>query len=142
MPAAFTIIPPLFIGRYALGKYRERKRKDDFVEIRGVGNFEGIRLSFANLICVQSADNYVEVCYLEGDELKRQLIRNKLISVEEDCSQLLRTHRSFLVNPSHFVQWKRGNRKLMLLMSKGLEVPVSKSYQMEVERAVNLATEL
>lgn len=142
LPAVFTIIPPLFIGRYALGKYREKKNKNDFIEILGVGNFEGIRLSWADLICVQSADNYVEVFFQEGDGLKRQLIRNKLVSVEEDCPRLVRTHRSYLINPTHFVQWKKGNRKLSLLMSKGIEVPVSKNYQSEIEKAVNLATEM
>ena len=140
LPAISTIVPPLFIGRFAFGKYKEKKLEDQKIEIQGQGTYEGLRLNLADLISVQSADNYVEVNYLEGGVLKKQLIRNKLTAIEETRPELLRIHRSHLVNPTHFAQWKSGNRKLSMVLTEGLEAPVSKTYQEQAEAAVNSAT--
>lgn len=106
-----------------------------------MGNYESLRLQMNDLICIQSSDNYVEVIFKEGEKLKTQLIRNKLTSVEEQLPELIRTHRSFLINPYHFKQWKTGNRKVQILLSDGIEVPVSKTYQDILKSAVNFTTE-
>ena len=142
LPAISTIVPPLFIGRFAFGKYKEKKlEQEQKIRINGEGNYEGLSLLMSDLVCVQSADNYVEVNFIEGGELKKQLIRTKLTQVEIEHEGLLRVHRSYLVNPSHFVQWKTGNRKLFMVLSHEQEVPVSKTHQQAAETAVNSTTE-
>lgn len=141
LPAAFTIFPILAIGRWSFGKYKEKQLENEKIEIHGVGNFEGIRLQWKDLIYIQSSDNYVEVFFKEGEKLKTQLIRNKLSTIEEQVPELIRTHRSFLINPVHFKQWKTGNRKLYIHLSEGIEVPVSKTYQERLKAAVNFTTE-
>ena len=141
VPAILTILPMVIAGRWSFGKYKEKKLEEQKIEIQGSGQFESLRLNPSDLICIQSSDNYVEVVYLEGDSIKKQLIRNKLAAVEESLNLVVRTHRSFLVNPSHFRQWNRANRKLNLVLSHDLEVPVSKTYQEAVEKAVNSTTE-
>lgn len=140
-PAISTIVPPLFIGRFAFGKYKEKKLEEQKIEIKGSGQYESLKLYPNDLICIQSSDNYVEVVYQEGGTLKKQLIRNKLTAVEESLNLTVRTHRSYLVNPTHFKQWQRANRKVNLILSHDLEVPVSKTYQDAVETAVNSTTE-
>ncbi len=141
LPAIATILPIIVIGRWSFGKYKEKQLEDKKIEIHGAGNYESLRLHLSDLICIQSADNYVEITYLEQGELKKQLIRNKLSEVETSRPELVRTHRSFLVNPAHFKQWKTGNRKLILVLSSDIEIPVSKSHQQAVETAVNSTTE-
>lgn len=141
LPAGLTVFPILAIGRWSFGKYKEKRMEDEKIEIKGTGNYESLRLQLNDLICIQSSDNYVEVIFKEGEKLKTQLIRNKLTAVEEQLPELIRTHRSFLINPYHFKQWKSGNRKVQVLLSDGIEVPVSKTYQADLKRAVNLATE-
>ena len=135
------LFPIIAIGRWSFGKYKEKQLEDKKIEIQGAGSYEGLRLHLSDLICIQSADNYVEVAYLVQGEVKKQLIRNKLSEVEANRPELIRTHRSFLVNPTHFIQWKTGNRKLFMMLSSDLEVPVSKTYQQAVEVAVNSTTE-
>lgn len=141
LPAMLTIVPMLAIGRWSFGKYKEKKLEEQKVEIKGAGNYESLRLALNDLICIQSSDNYVEVTYVEGAELKKQLIRNKLTVVESARPELIRTHRSYLINPGHFKQWRTGNRKVFVVLSHDLEVPVSKTYQAALESAVNSTTE-
>ena len=141
LPAIVTILPIILIGRWSFGKYKEKRLDDQKIEIKGSGNFESLRLQLNDLICIQSSDNYVEITYKEDGSLKKQLIRNKLAEVENSRPELVRTHRSFLINPYHFKQWKTGNRKVNVVLTSDIEVPVSKTFQPAVELAVNSATE-
>lgn len=141
LPGILTIFPIVAIGRWSFGKYKDKRLEDLKIEIQGSGNYESLRLLLNDLICIQSSDNYVEVTYKESGELKKQLIRNKLADVESSRPELIRTHRSFLINPYHFKQWRTGNRKVNVVLSSDIEVPVSKTYQPAVEAAVNSTTE-
>lgn len=141
LPGILTIFPIVAIGRWSFGKYKEKRLEEQKLEIKGSGSYESLRLLLNDLICIQSSDNYVEVTYKEDGKIKKHLIRNKLANVESAQPELIRTHRSFLINPFHFKQWKTGNRKLILILSNDLEVPVSKTYQAQVEKAVNSTTE-
>lgn len=142
LPALMTILPIIAIGRWSFGKYREKKIEESKIEIKGSGQYEGLRLHLSQLICVQSADNYIEVNYLEAGNLKKQLIRNTLSEVERSRPELLRTHRSFLINPQNFSQWKSGNRKLLVVLSEAIEIPVSATFKSQVEEAVNSTTSM
>lgn len=141
LPGILTVFPIIAIGRWSFGKYKDKKLEDQKIEIQGTGNFESLRLLLNDLICIQSSDNYVEITYKEDGDLKKQLIRNKLTDVEISRPELIRTHRSFLINPYHFKQWRTGNRKVNIVLSSDIEVPVSKTFQPLVEQAVNSTTE-
>ncbi|OEJ99810.1 LytTR family DNA-binding domain-containing protein [Roseivirga misakiensis] len=140
-PGILTIFPIIAIGRWSFGKYKDKKLEDQKIEIQGTGNYESLKLLLNDLICIQSSDNYVEITYREDGEIKKQLIRNKLTEVEISRPELIRAHRSFLINPYHFKQWKTGNRKVFVILSSDIEVPVSKTYQPNIEEAVKSATE-
>lgn len=135
-----TVLPIIIISRWSIGKYKEKNLEESKIEVKGTGQYEGLRLLLKNLIFIKSADNYVEVNYLEDGQIKKQLIRNKLSEVEKDLADLTRTHRSYLVNLSHFKQWKSGDRKLLLVLTHNLEVPVSQTFKTTIENLVNSAT--
>jgi DNA-binding LytR/AlgR family response regulator len=92
-----------------------------------------LRLDFNDLIVIKSDDNYVEVSFLNNSVLKKQLIRNKLSKIEIDIPELFRTHRSYLINPNHFQQFKMKNGKLSLILSSGIAIPVSKTHTGKVK---------
>jgi hypothetical protein len=140
LPAIATILPIIIIGRFSFGKYHEKRLEDEKIEIQGEGNYEGLRLQFNELISIQSSDNYVEVFYLSGNQLKKTLIRNKLSAIEEEFPELLRAHRSYLINPFHFRQWKTENGKLFVCLNYEIEVPVSKTYQKVVKASIQFTT--
>lgn len=128
LPAIATIIPILAIGRWAFGRYFEKKLEDQKIEIEGEGTYEGLRLQLNDLVSVKADDNYIEVSFLTNGVPKKQLIRNKLSKVEIAIPELMRTHRSYLINPNHFQQYKMESGKLNLILSSEILVPVSKTY--------------
>lgn len=141
LPAIATILPIIIFGRFAFGKYKNKKTEAQKIKIKGTGNYEGLRLLLKDVVCIQSSDNYVEVFYLSGNELKKSLIRNKLSVVADDFPSLLRTHRSYLINPYHFLKWQTEKNKLSIILSHHIEVPVSRTYQNEVKTILNSTTE-
>ncbi|WP_431134206.1 LytTR family DNA-binding domain-containing protein [Psychroserpens mesophilus] len=141
LPAIFTILPIIVIGRFAFGKYKEKKLEAQKIEIQGEGQYEGLRLQLDELICIQSSDNYIEVFYLNGALLKKTLIRNKLSVIEDSFPEVLRTHRSFIINPFHFQSWKTEKGKHFLYLSHNIEVPISKTYLDLVKKTLNFTTD-
>lgn len=141
LPALLTILPILVLGRFAFGKYKDKKTEAQKIEIKGEGNYEGLRLFFNDIISIQSSDNYIEVFYLSGNDLKKTLIRNKLSVIADEFPAFLRTHRSYLINPFHFLQWKTENSKLFIVLFHHIEVPVSRTYQNDVKVILNSTTE-
>lgn len=139
-PALITILPILIIGRYAFGKYSTKKLEAKKIEIQGEGNYEGLKLFIDDLICIQSSDNYIEVFYTSGKELKKTLIRNKLSKIDEEFEELFRTHRSHLINPIHFLSWNVENGKHFLMMNYDISVPVSKTYLIGLKSTLNFTT--
>lgn len=140
LPAMLTILPIVVAGRWAFGKYKNKKMEDQKIEIEGEGTYEGLRLLWNDLISVKADDNYIEVSFLDGAVLKKQLIRNKLSVISEAFPELLRTHRSFLINPYHFRQWKTQGGKPFMTLSNGIEIPVSKTYTQQAKDRLQLAT--
>ena len=140
IPVILTILPIVLAGRWAFGKYKQKKMEDKKIEIPGDGTYEGLRLLFIDLIVIKADDNYIEVSYLENKMLKKQLIRNRLSVVTQAFPDLLQTHRSYSINPYHFQQWKTENSKLFIILPFEIIVPVSKTFTSEVKSRINSAT--
>ncbi|PQJ78327.1 LytTR family DNA-binding domain-containing protein [Polaribacter porphyrae] len=141
LPAIATILPIIIFGRFAFGKYKNKQTEAKKIEIKGEGNYEGLRLFFNDIICIQSSDNYIEVFYLNGNELKKTLIRNKLSVIADEFPELLRTHRSYIINPYHFLQWKTERGKLFAELTTSIFTPISNTYKNEVKSILNSTTE-
>ena len=139
-PAFSIIVPIIILGRFGFGKYHDKKIEDKKIEIKGEGNYEGLHLFLNDVICIQSSDNYIEVFYLNGKDLKKTLIRNKLSVIADEFPELLKTHRSFLINPYHFLQWQTEKSKLFVMLFHHIKVPVSRTYQKEVKAVLNSTT--
>ena len=141
LPALATILPIVILGRFAFGKYRGKKTEAQKIEIKGAGNYEGLRLFFNDVICIQSSDNYIEVFYVANQELKKTVIRNRLSIIADEFPEFIRTHRSYLINPHHFLQWKTEKSKHFVILCHHLVVPISRTYQNDVKAILNSATE-
>ena len=139
-PTMSIVLPIVIIGRFSFGKYKEKKLEDSKIEIKGEGTYEGLRLLLNDLICIQSSDNYIEVLYYSGKEIKKSLIRNKLSVIADEFPELIRTHRSYIINPYHFQQWKTENGKLLIELSSSIFVPISNTYKSDVKAVINSTT--
>ncbi|WP_416370326.1 LytTR family transcriptional regulator DNA-binding domain-containing protein [Tenacibaculum ovolyticum] len=53
---------------------------------------------------------------------------------------MLKTHRSFLINPLHFKHFKTENKKLLIEVGFGYRIPVSRNLQASIKSELQIAT--
>lgn len=94
-----------------------------------------LELALADLIYIESADNYVQVYFKEGDRFKRELIRNKLSHFEDTLDFMYRCHRSYLVNLNWVNEVKGNARGYRLMLHSDLpSIPVARRRSQEFEQ--------
>ena len=126
-PICFILLPIIILLRWFLNKKIPNNTQKKLI-LKGDNKFDVLQLLPEELICISSADNYVEVSYLKDGELHKKLLRNTLKSIQNDVESLLKVHRSHLINPSHFKEWNGSNTIVLTQM----EVPVSKNYRANI----------
>lgn len=124
LPICFILLTIIIFLRWFFNKKTAIITEEKFV-ITGDNKLDVVKLLPSELICVTSADNYVEICYLNKGELQKKLLRNTLKAIQIDIPILLKVHRSHLINPSHFISWNGSNSIVLTQM----EIPVSKNYK-------------
>ncbi|TKC06984.1 LytTR family DNA-binding domain-containing protein [Pedobacter frigoris] len=91
-----------------------------------------------NILFFKSEDNYVDVYYLIGNTVKRELIRTTLKKIEEKCQHhdLIRIHRSYTINARNISTSKKTVKGYILQFDHipELEIPVSASHQKQFEQ--------
>lgn len=95
-----------------------------------------ISIKRTNLLYIESADNYVNIWYMNKGKLTKFMLRNSLKAIEESLADtsVLRCHRSFIAN---FEQVKVIRRqKDGIYLEFGIEgvpdIPISKTYNEKV----------
>jgi DNA-binding LytR/AlgR family response regulator len=96
-----------------------------------------IKLMNSDVAFIRSADNYVEVVYLETDEFKRKLIRNTMKGIEQQIkaySNFIRCHRICIVN-IHFIEKLNKSNDSYHISIRGYEekLPVSRQYLLRLK---------
>ncbi len=135
LPTVLLLSFLLISGRWFISrgqKVVERIREPELIALRGDNRNDVLHLLPQHLIYITSAQNYVEVHYLVDGKPQKQLLRTTLSNIAVQVPDLLRTHRSYLVNSRHFIRWAGTNSALF----HATEVPVSKTYRSELENAL------
>lgn len=110
----------------------EERAEQQRIVLTGEYSEDSLALNTAQLRYLQSADNYVLVCYVEGGAVQQKMIRATLKSMEaqlEGVPEMARCHRSYLVNLSE-VRRVSGNAQGYKLSLEGIEetiIPVARS---------------
>lgn len=119
-------------------KYEEDNLNKSISFVSETGN-EDLTLLIAELVFVQSADNYVEIAYSEDSNIRKKLIRNTLKNIEiqlKQYSNFIRCHRTYLVN-LNYIEKLHQDFSSHWITIKGYpeKIPVSRQYlQMLRER--------
>ena len=141
---AFPVVATLFYFKHTtvLKEFMEvqslAKSSDAMEEIvllSGDYKHDKIALPLKSIVFIESEDNYVSLNYLEGENLKKYLIRSTLSSLEEKLKPdfFLRFNRSVIVNLIHFESYKYHRNKLLLKLKFVPEfITVSKSHQSKI----------
>jgi hypothetical protein len=153
-----SLVPPVIM--YVYDKYRtliiqkvklEKEKKELAQELQQHINkedeetivfvtenkMENLELRLSSIIFLRSADNYVEIVYLEGEFQKKSLIRNTLKNIEiqlRTYTQFQRCHRTCLVNSRYINKLiKRENNYLISLKFTEEILPVSRQYLLKIK---------
>lgn len=124
-PIFILLLSVIIFARWFLSKKTAPLTTTKPLTLTGDNKLDVLQIDSADLVCISSANNYVEINYLQADTLRRKLLRNTLKNIHQEAAHLIQVHRSYLINPVHFKEWKDGNTILVTQM----EVPVSKKYK-------------
>jgi len=110
------------------------------IQLLSESNKESFELQIANIVSIQSADNYVEILYKEGDSFKKKLIRNTLKNIEQQImsySNFLRCHRTCIVNKYFIYKLNREQNKNYISIKDFNEIiPVSIQYLAKLKESI------
>jgi DNA-binding LytR/AlgR family response regulator len=100
-----------------------------FYDDKGVLKFS---IKKENLFYIESAENYVSICYLNKGKISKYLLRDTLKKMEEifSGSEIIRCHRSYMVNFEKVKVISRDKDGLKLEFDNQAvnDIPVSKTY--------------
>jgi LytTr DNA-binding domain len=100
-----------------------------FYDDKGVLKFS---IKKENLLYLESAENYVNICYLNKGKVAKYLLRDTLKKIEETFagSEIVRCHRSYMVNFEKVKVIRKDKDGLMLELDNpsDIDLPVSKTY--------------
>jgi len=89
-----------------------------------------------NLLYIESADNYVNIWYMNKGQLTKFMLRNSLKAIEESLveTSVLRCHRSFIANFEQVKVIRRQKDGIYLEfgIEKVPDIPISKTYNEKV----------
>jgi hypothetical protein len=100
-----------------------------FYDDKGILKFSVMK---ENLLFLESAENYVNICYLNKGKVSRYLVRDTLKKMEESFSgtEIVRCHRSYIVNfeKVKVIRKDKDGLKLEFDNPSMADIPVSKTY--------------
>ncbi len=147
LPSLLIVIPFISVARYlaVIIKGEEMEDKNVMlsadVVIQGSGKFEVLKLKREDIVYIKSDNIYVDIFYEENKELNSRSIRIKLSEVEGLLPELVKTHRSYLINSSFFRSLKKEDDKIFLELKHNLTIPVSRGRKEYVLKKLPFATE-
>ncbi len=156
LPFSLIFMPIILAGRWSIFKYINSKKKEkeqaaklvtkitekqhkitkeeQKITLTGENSLDVLQVFFSDLICVKSANNYVEVYYQTKEQLHKKLLRTSTKKVLNEIPTLTQVHRSYLINTMHFIAWK--NKKSISLTH--LNVPVSDKYRAALQQLLKI----
>lgn len=155
-----SVLPVTFYLKYILNSYQLRLKdrshenrllknelkqlSDNYaekhIELISDNDGENLRLLVSDLVYIKSADNYVEVGYIDQAVLKKKMLRSTLKNIEQqlvEFNKFTRTHRSSIVNIEYVEKLNKSFNSYWLSLDNTKEtIPVSRQYLLTVKDLV------
>ncbi len=122
-------------------KLKEHKSSPDKL-VHFVSDYQKDNLSIkaSIILFIRSANNYIEVFWREGQEIKSQMVRCSLMKAEEvvgDDKFIFRCHRSYLANINFVDKIEGSSQGYRLYFDKvDFPIPVSKNYAIKLKELI------
>jgi len=121
-------------------KQKQESYKDEMIDFESENKTEFFQIPSSQVLLIKSANNYIEVLYQDAGKINKKLIRNTLKNTEEQLANyedMIRCHRSYIVNRKHVQKLTRGNYGLELsLFNYSQQIHVSRQYALKVKEAL------
>lgn len=94
-----------------------------------------------DVMLLKSADNYVNIIYREGEEIKQKMLRNTLKHMQDQLRkypEFLKCHRTCIINSLYIVNLVNNYKGYRLqLLDYEEEIPVSRQYILTVKEYID-----
>ncbi|MCK3683519.1 LytTR family transcriptional regulator DNA-binding domain-containing protein [Maribellus sp. YY47] len=121
-------------------KQKQESSKDEMIDFESENKTEFFQIPSSQVLLIKSANNYIEVLYQDAGKINKKLIRNTLKNTEEQLANyedMIRCHRSYIVNRKQVQKLTRGNYGLELsLFNYPQQIHVSRQYALKVKEAL------
>ena len=111
---------------------KPESKKPVRIQIGADSSLDVLHIFAEHLIYCKAAGNYIEVCWNDGEVVRKQLVRSTLQSLKKQLAKvkfLKQSHRSWIVNTQKIRQISRfENNYLLQLKHIDTKVPVSRSH--------------
>ncbi|ULQ54462.1 LytR/AlgR family response regulator transcription factor [Flavihumibacter fluvii] len=122
--------------------FKDAPKKANMLALTDEQDKPVISIDPENLVMIKAEDNYVQVYFIIGVDLKKELIRNSIKKLEPQIARhgFARIHRSYIVNYSKVVLFKKNSRGYHICLEglDKMEIPVSASYLPAFSKIVSL----
>ncbi len=117
-----------------------KQKKERMIHFKSDYKKDDLMIKANALYFVKSADNYIEVYFLNDGLVEKQMVRSSLSQAElsiQEFDFIMRCHRTFIVNINHIREIK-GNSQGLKLFFEGVEFPalVSPKYIKEFKKYI------
>lgn len=92
---------------------------------------EYVSVSPQDFLYISSEDNYIDIHFLQNDEVKLKTIRSSLKRIEEEFKNtptVVRCHRGYIINPAQIIHLAESSRANKVVLSNNIKIPVSDTY--------------
>jgi hypothetical protein len=138
--AIFTLLlRKFFISNEAVtSKVQESTGNHSSVTLTGDLKKEKLTVDYKDILFIKSEDNYVIVSFLNVDGIHEKMMRISLTNMHRQLPRLIKTHRSYLVNPNYMLSLN-GNSQSAKLVLKQLKkaIPVSKTHYKQIKNLIH-----
>jgi hypothetical protein len=125
------------LSRMVNQQVRDRNYSEDKIQNEMV-NFSNssLTLTIDKVLFVNSMGNYVTIYFWDSDEVKKEVIRSTMKTIETDLlnfNKIVRCHKSYFVNLSKVVGTSGNARALYLhLTNIDISIPVSRTFTNQI----------
>jgi DNA-binding LytR/AlgR family response regulator len=114
---------------------------NELLVINGENNKVILAIKYPKLVYIKSAGNYLEMFYLKGEKLTKELVRMSFKELEGKINDpnVIRIHRSYMINTIHISSFKKTKKGYALHMQNCTEevIPVSSGYKEAFEHILD-----
>jgi len=122
---------PLFFYLSLKAIIKSKNPIDNYILFQSENGKDNLKIRMRDFLYTKSSENYITILYLSNNQPKKHLIRKRLKVLELELNtipEIVRSHRSYLVNKLNIRSIKQSKTKLHIEIGSAI-IPISKQYE-------------